>query len=259
MEAAQLAVAATVGAHHVDVHPRVRAAVLSTGDELVEIDQTPRGSQIRNSNGLMGVALLQRLGCDVADLGIVVDQKDKIRAAIEEGLQHDVLFISGGMSMGAYDYIPQLLREMKLDLQITKLRIKPGKPFVFATGKKTGTGTVSSASANRSYVFGLPGNPVSGFVCTVRLASRLIERLAGGVPRERWVTAKLASPLPANGPREFYQPAKLAWSAAGPVATPLGWKGSADLFTLATADGLLVREENEPARSAGDVVRVLEI
>ncbi|MDB5320614.1 MAG: molybdenum cofactor synthesis domain protein [Phycisphaerales bacterium] len=259
LEAAQLAVAATVGAHHVDVHPRVRAVVLSTGDELVEIDQTPRGSQSRNSNGLMLVALLQRLGCDVADLGIVVDQKEKIRAAIEEGLQHDVLFISGGMSMGAYDYVPQLLREMKLDLRITKLRIKPGKPFVFATGEKTGTGTVSSAFANRSYVFGLPGNPVSGFVCTVRLAFRLIERLAGGVPRERWVTAKLASPLPANGPREFYQPAKLAWSAAGPVATPLGWKGSADLFTLATADGLLVREENEPARSAGDVVRVLEI
>jgi molybdopterin molybdotransferase len=73
------------------------------------------------------------------------------------------------------------------------------------------------------------------------------------------VTAKLASPLPANGPREFYQPAKLAWSADGTVATPLGWKGSADLFTLATADGLLVREENEGTRSAGDVVRVLEI
>jgi molybdopterin molybdotransferase len=263
LQAAQLAVAATVGAHHVDVHPRVRAAVLSTGDELVEIDQTPRGSQIRNSNGMMLVALLERMGCDVANLGIVIDQKDQIRAAIEEGVQHDVLFVSGGMSMGAYDYVPQLLREMKFDLRITKLRIKPGKPFVFATGSRfeaIGRGEEGTfIDLSNQYVFGLPGNPVSGFVCTVRLASRLIERLAGGTPRERWATAKLASPLLANGPREFYQPAKLAWSADGPVATPLGWKGSADLFTLAAADGLLVREENERARSAGDIVRVLEI
>jgi molybdopterin molybdotransferase len=105
----------------------------------------------------------------------------------------------------------------------------------------------------------LPGNPVSGFVCTVRLAARLIERLAGGTPRERWVTAKLASALPANGPREFYQPAMLEWGAKEAVVTPLGWKGSADLFTLAKADGLLVREENEAAREVGEVVRVLDI
>jgi molybdopterin molybdotransferase len=278
IEAPQIAVAAAIGAHHLHVHPRVRAAVLSTGDELVAIDQTPTGAQIRNSNGPMLVALLRRMGCDVADLGIVVDQKDQIRAAIEDGLRHDVLFVSGGMSMGAYDYVPQLLREMSLDLRITKLRIKPGKPFVFAVREgsdfgelsRAGFGVQGSAESHSglstqdsglssSYVFGLPGNPVSGFVCTVRLASRLIERLSGGTPTERWVSAKLAAPLPTNGPREFYQPTKLSHTPEGTVATPLGWKGSADLFTLATADGLLVREENEPARSTGDVVRVLAI
>jgi molybdopterin molybdotransferase len=263
LEAAQLAVAATIGAHHVEVHPRVRAAVLNTGDELIDAAETPHGSQIRNSNGPMLVALLQRLGCDVVDLGVVADQKQDIRAAIEEGLQHDILFVSGGMSMGAYDYVPELLREMKLDLRITKLRIKPGKPFVFAKGSRfEGIATGGEGSAielSNRYVFGLPGNPVSGFVCTVRLASRLIERLAGGSPRERWVAAKLAAPLPANGPREFYQPTKLDWTTEGPLAIPLSWKGSADLFTLASAHGLLVREENESARSAGDVVRVLEI
>jgi molybdopterin molybdotransferase len=268
LEAPQIAVAAAIGAHHVNVHPRVRVAVLATGDELVPIDQTPTGAQIRNSNGPMLVALLQRMGCDVADLGVVVDQKEQIRAAIEEGLRHDVLFVSGGMSMGAYDYVPLLLREMKLDLQITKLRIKPGKPFVFAAREGSGF-RVQGSETNHSglktqdsglssaFVFGLPGNPVSGFVCTVRLAARLIERLAGGTPTERWITARLASPLPANGPREFYQPTKLSHTPDGPIATPLGWKGSADLFTLATADGLLVREENEPARAAGEMVRVM--
>ena len=114
---------------------------------------------------------------------------------------------------------------------------------------------------NYNFVFGLPGNPVSGFVCTVRLASRLIHRLAGGPPHEPWVTACLTAPLPPNGPREFYQPAQLARSSDGSAAaaTPLNWKGSADLFTLANADGLLVRPENDPARAAGDSVRVLEI
>ena len=261
LEAPQIAVAAAVGAHHVSVHPRVQVAVLSTGDELVPIDQTPTGAQIRNSNGPMLVALLQRMGGDVADLGIVIDQKEQIRAAIEEGLRHDVLFVSGGMSMGAYDYVPQLLREMNLDLRITKLRIKPGKPFVFAVREGSGfrvQGSEKDQSAISSrFVFGLPGNPVSGFVCTVRLASHLIERLSGGTPTERRITARLASPLPANGPREFYQPTKLSHTPDGPVATPLGWKGSADLFTLATADGLLVRGENEPARAIGDMVRVL--
>jgi molybdopterin molybdotransferase len=144
---------------------------------------------------------------------------------------------------------------MKLDLRITKLRIKPGKPFVFASGNPG----FRTQNSGLPHVFGLPGNPVSGFVCTVRLASRLIERLAGGLPRERWVAAKLAAALPANGPREFYQPTQLDWTTQGPLAIPLSWKGSADLFTLASAHGLLMREENESARSAGDVVRVLEI
>jgi molybdopterin molybdotransferase len=280
LQAAQLAVAATVGAHHVEVHPRVRAAVLNTGDELIDAAETPRGSQIRNSNGPMLVALLQRLGCDVVDLGVVADRKQDIRAAIQEGLQHDVCFVSGGMSMGAYDFVPELLREMRLDLRITKLRIKPGKPFVFAVEEGSGFRVQGSAKVaeqskgtgafisslnpepptlNPRFVFGLPGNPVSGFVCTVRLASRLIERLTGGRPRERWLAAKLAAPLPANGPREFYQPTRLDWTSDGPLATPLSWKGSADLFTLASAQGLLVRDEGEPARSAGEVVRVMEI
>ena len=283
LQPAQLAVAATIGAHQLDVHPRVRVAVLATGDEIIPIDAFPAGAQIRNSNSLMLEALLKRLGCDVTDLGIAPDDPDIIRAAIIQGQTYDALFISGGMSMGAYDYVPGLLKELQYDLRITKLRIKPGKPFVFGvregsgvrvqgSGKageeKTGTGTISSSFLNPApqtpnpgqvFVFGLPGNPVSGFACTVRLASRLLTRLAGGVPVERWVPARLSQPLGANGPREFYQPAQLEWGAEGPIVTPLTWKGSADLFTLAVADCLIVRAENQGALDAGGVVQVLEI
>ncbi len=127
----------------------------------------------------------------------------------------------------------------------------------------SGTATASSSPSlnpeprnlNPPFIFGLPGNPVSGFVCTLRLAARLLARLGGANPEPRWITLPLVVPLAANGPREFYQPAILT---NGGVA-PLEWKGSADVYTLAAADALLVRAENEPPRAAGDVVRVLEL
>ena len=241
---AQLAVAASVGAARVSAFAKPQVAVLSTGDELVPFDQMPSGAQIRNSNSIMLVSLLRRLRCDVTDLGNVRDDPKLVRDALQNGMTFDVLFVTGGMSMGQYDYVPRTLIELGADLKITKLRIKPGKPFVFATH-----------GTPMRYVFGLPGNPVSGFVCTVRLASRLLARLSGGIAQERLVDAKLANPLPANGPREFYQPVFLD---AGMV-TPLQWKSSADIYSLARANALLARAENEPALVAGASVRVIEL
>jgi len=240
---AQLAAAASVGAARVRVCAKPRVGVLATGDELVPIDQTPGPAQIRNSNSVMLAALLRRLGCDVSELGVVRDTPEAVRNALQRAMsQCDVLFVTGGMSMGAYDYVPRTLVELGVDLRITKLRIKPGKPFVFGV-------------KDTRFVFGLPGNPVSGFVCTVRLAARLLARLSGAEPEPRWISAKLLSPLKPNGPREFYQPAKLTTEGA----LPLEWKGSADVYTLAAADALLVRAENEPALEAGSTVRVLEL
>jgi molybdopterin molybdotransferase len=356
---AQIAVAASIGAATVSVYVRPRVGVLGTGDELVPVDAAPAPSQIRNSNVPMLTALLRRLGCDAIDLGVARDNPEQIREAISRGLMLDVLFITGGMSMGAYDYVPRVLRELGVNLKITKLRIKPGKPFVFGiagegsgfrvqpavsaaepgseedgasndaqrdTGvspvrgasevakpgsaeaphtqhgrdaRATTSGTapvtpVGSASADAephlratgtsakadptqtthspipsphsTYVFGLPGNPVSSYVCTIRLAARLLTRMGGGSIEERWLTGRLDAGLPANGPREFYQPAVRsvahgAYSSRSEFAaiTPLMWKGSADLFTLAAANVLLVRAENEPPIPKGSVVRVFEI
>ena len=243
---AAIAVAASVGAHTVDVFPRPTCIVLSTGDEIVPVDAAPGPTQIRNSNSAMLVALLNRLGGDARDGGIVADEPRRIRATIQAALDtHDIVFITGGMSMGEFDFVPQVLSEIGVDLKITKLRIKPGKPFVFGSIKPR-------------FVFGLPGNPVSGFACTLRLCSRLIARLAGGnaSDAERWIHAPLAEPLPANGPREFYQPALLR--PDGQVL-PLAWKSSADIYTLAGANALLVRPENDPPQSAGTMARLLPI
>ena len=284
---AQFAVAAAVGAAEVDVFDGPRVAVLGTGDELVPFDAEPQGAQIRNSNNPMLVALLQRLGCRVTDVGTARDDPDFIRARLLEGLgaDYDALFVTGGMSMGEHDHVPRLLAELGVDLRVTKLKIKPGKPFVFGVKRHEGTearrhegeagdsplrASVPDASVPHSspssFVFGLPGNPVSAFVCTVRLASRLLDRLAGGPVVERWTTGRLQVGLPANGPREFYmpavrtvQPARISAQAVLPTVKPLEWKGSADVFTLAAANCLLVRAASEPPLPDGTLVRVLEI
>ena len=249
----QAAVLATVGAWEVEVFDRPRVAVLSTGNELAGPGEEPGPAGIRNSNGPMLVALLRRLGCVVDDLGTCRDEPDALREKLRDGLNRDALFVSGGMSMGEYDYVPKLLQELGVELKITKLRIKPGKPFVFGATEK-------------SYAFGLPGNPVSAFVCTIRLAARLLDRLAGGHAAERWQSGRLEVGMVPNGPREFYQPVIRTNAAARnssqmviAAIKPLAWKGSADLFTLAAANALLVRAENEPALPMGTVVRVLEI
>jgi molybdopterin molybdotransferase len=158
-----------------------------------------------------------------------------------------VLLITGGMSMGRHDHVPAVLNQLRFDFKITKLRMKPGKPFVFAT---------RAVGGRMQYVFGLPGNPVSAFVCAVRLASRLIDRLAGlPAPRERLSLFELADPLEVSGPREFYQPARLD----GTKLHPLDWRGSADIITLSRADALMIRPENDPARAPGAIVTAIDL
>jgi molybdopterin molybdotransferase len=265
---AQVAVAATVGVWEVEVFDPPHVAVLGTGDELVEPGAQPLAHQIRNSNNLMLAAQLKRMGCRVTDMGTAPDNPDAIRARLEEGLKHDALFVSGGMSMGEHDYVPRILREMGVELKVTKLKIKPGKPFLFGLkprGDAGPPGASSPGASPNSYVFGLPGNPVSGFVCTERLAARLIDRMSGGPVQERWQNGRLLAGLPANGPREFYMPAvrtvgpaRVSAQAVLPTIRPLEWKGSADVFTLATANCLLVRAAGEPPLPEGTLVRVLE-
>jgi molybdopterin molybdotransferase len=239
---AQIAVAASVGSATVRVFTRPRVAVLGSGDEIVPIDAVPRPGQIRGSNNPMLVSLLGRLGCDATDLGIVRDHPDAVREALQRGRDFDVLFITGGMSMGEHDYVPRTLIALGADVKVSKLRIKPGKPFVYAT-------------LGGTHVFGLPGNPVSAFVCTLRLSARLLSRLTGGPAEPAWRFGALTEPLPANGPREFYQPAVFN----GRTVQPLKWHGSADVYTLAAANVLIVHPENAPALQAGDAVRLLEI
>jgi molybdopterin molybdotransferase len=261
---AHLAVLATFGCGYPMVTVRPRAVVLSTGDELVSHDQSEvRAVQTRDANGPMLQSLVRRLGADLVASGRVPDRRTALFKAIRhafdaKGRDADVLFLSGGMSMGEKDHVPGVLRELGFELPVTKLRIRPGKPFVFAV-----------RPADGKFAFGLPGNPVSAFVCTVRLAARLLRRMTGQAPEPRWLEAALVEAVGPNGPREFYQPAVWATAPAkgrsrAGVSAPVGvrclpWKGSADIFTLARAGVLVVRPENDRARQAWERVRVLEI
>ncbi|MGA3068515.1 MAG: gephyrin-like molybdotransferase Glp [Tepidisphaeraceae bacterium] len=240
---AQIAVAASIGATLLPVFDPPTVAILGTGDELVPPDQTPTGSQIRSSNNAMLVALLSRYPCKVADLGLVPDVPAAIERKLADALNHDIAIITGGMSMGAHDYVPEILHRLGGDLKVTKLRVKPGKPFVFAE------------MPGGKFAFGLPGNPVSAFVCTISLVSRLLRRMAGGPPAPPANHAPLAQSLEPNGPRTFYLPAIYD----GQSLTPLHWKGSADIFTLARANALIIRPENQPAQSAGAQIAFIPI
>lgn len=234
-----IAVLATLGVLRVPVFLRPRAAVLSTGDELVKC---VGASAIRDANGPMLNALLRQLGCEVTDLGAVPDDPDAIRDAMRRGLEHDLLVTSGGISMGAADHVPGVAQQLGVSLHVSKLRIKPGKPFLY--------GTVGAC-----HFFGLPGNPVSAFCCTHRLVSRTVTRLRGLPIQEPWREAVLVGDLPANGSREFYQPAVLESDRV----RVLHWKGSADVFTLSQANALLVRAADDPPRRTGERVRAWEL
>lgn len=267
LEAAGLAAAASVGAARVKVFAAPRVAIFATGDEIVPFESSPGPAEIRNSNNIMMAALLKRMGCRVIDMGIIPDKPELIRAALIKALMLDAAVVSGGMSMGRYDYVPAILKELGAELKISKLRIKPGKPFIFSSvdralasaRKMQGDPNIVGPTDGVCQVFGLPGNPVSGFVCLLRLASRLFARMSGGIPVEKWLKGKLMDTMEPNGPREFYQPVLLDRTASELQVRPLPWKGSADLFTLASAQGLMVRQENQPAMAAGAIVNVMEL
>jgi molybdopterin molybdotransferase len=253
--ASEMAVAATAGAATVSVR-RLRASLLTTGDELVPVDVQPAPGQIRNSNHAMLASLLSEFGAaSVLDLGTCGDDAGRLRGLLKKGLEESaLLLVSGGMSMGTKDLVPRLLKELGVTFYVEKVRMKPGKPLVIGRWGESGGG-------RRCYVAGLPGNPVSGFVCFHRFVREMMARLlradeGSGVAPEV-VEAHSSRALGENGDREFYLPCQLSVQEGVLRAEPLAWKGSADLFTISRANGLMIRPAGAAAAEAGSLVRVL--
>ena len=220
--------------------PRPTVAFASTGDELVDVSQTPGPGQIRNSSTPMLRHLIESWHCDPVPLGVALDTTESLDDIIRRGLEADVLLLTGGVSAGNYDLVPDRLAAAGVRPVFHKVAIKPGKPIWFGV-VKTGE--------RRTLVFGLPGNPVSSLVCAEVFVRSAVDVLAGRPPHDPQVDVALAAPIPQKGDRTTYWPATL--SADGQAATPADWRGSADLLHLATADGWLVLPPGSATFAAG--------
>ncbi len=255
---ARLGLLASVGRTSVSVMPMPRVAIQPTGDELVEPFQAPGPGQIRNSNATVLSALVRDWGGRPDPRPIAPDDPDRLRQALQRSLEADVVLISGGVSAGERDLVPETLVGLGVEPIFHKVRIKPGKPLWFGVGSSRRGGRPGPL------VFGLPGNPVSGLVNFLVLIEPALNAMVGRDPsadtRRTW-TGRLAGSFTHRGPRPTYYPAR--WrvdphssDATGRVVL-LDWAGSADLRTVAQADGFAIFPEGERIYSEGQEIAFL--
>lgn len=246
LTAARLGVAAAFGHAEVAVLRRPRVAVLPTGDELVAVDGTPGPGQIRDSNRYALAEILRRGGAEVVHMPVAADRADELHRALSSALRAaDLVVTCGGVSAGDLDLVAPALRELGADIHFHKIRIKPGKPLLFATiGEKV--------------FLGLPGNPVSAAVCATLYAVPLLAAMQGAsAPNWQLAGVPLAAPLPAAGPRDEIVPLVVN-PGGGPLAVlPVATAGSADVFAFSRATHLGVRKAGSPAMQAGDALDVV--
>jgi molybdopterin molybdotransferase len=254
LKPAHLGVLAAVGRTSVRAR-RPHVTIVPTGDELVEPDRTPGPGQIRNSNAVMlrAMAIEEMAAADV--LPIAPDEPTRLRQFLERGLESDVLVITGGVSAGQRDLVPAALEQLGVRRIFHKVRLKPGKPLWFGTGPPRG-----ATERPGPLVFGLPGNPVSGLVGFLLFIQPALAALAdrpraGGLPE-----ARLAGGFRHRGDRPTYHPARLLpgheLHGPTPIET-LEWAGSADLRTVATADGFAVFPAGDRDYAPGEIVGFL--
>lgn len=259
---AEIGLLAEVGRSKVQTIGPAKVAILATGNELVPHEQVPTASHIRNSNGPMLVAAARQAGAAAADLGIARDDIEDLRRLISAGLQHDVLVLSGGVSAGVLDLVPAVLTELRVEQVFHKVRVKPGKPLWFGVWNATDQTTDTSCqSPSQCLVFGLPGNPVSSFVCFELFVKPAIARLTGRpwTPPHPTRQAKLSTAFQQRGDRQAYHPAIVTTSAEGLIVEPTDWKGSADLRGFSGANALVVFPAGDREFVAGETVEFLPL
>jgi len=242
---AELAIAAQVGRSRLVVAKKPRVAILSTGDELVAPDQSPTKYQIRNSNNVSLAAQVALAGGEPVMLGAAPDNLVELRAHIEQALEADIVALTGGVSVGKYDLVEQVLREMGAEFYFDAVAIRPGKPAVFGC-------------CHDKPVFGLPGNPVSTMVTFELFVVPAIELLSGRKPDAlALLKAKLAHPLNEKPPLAHFLPARVSWPEGEPVVEAIHWEGSGDIGSVVKGNCFLVVHEAKLVYAAGEMADVL--
>ena len=243
-----LAVIAAGNNPTVSVHRRPRVAILSTGDEIVEPGAPMHGNQIVSSNSITLTAMVEAAGAEAINLGIAQDNRESLAAAFRKGLEADLLVTTGGASVGEHDLVKPVLAEFGLELDFWKIAMRPGKPLIF--GAVDGTG-----------ILGLPGNPVSSYVCGLLFMIPAINAMMGINDHELPLEpAILGDDIPANDQRLEFMRARTSRDKDGQlVATPFSKQDSSMLSRLAAAGCLILRPAHGPAMSKGDGVQVLTL
>jgi molybdopterin molybdotransferase len=244
-----LMLAAAMNHSDLRVHRRPKVAVLGTGDELVPPGSTPGPGEIVYSNGFALSALAHDEGAEVHDLGIARDRVEDIVAAVRRARESsaDILVTTGGASVGEHDLVQRALAAEGLNLSFWRVALRPGRPMMH--GRLGGM-----------QVLGLPGNPVSSFVCAFLFLVPLIRCLAGRQDVEQMPEpARLGSDLRANDERADYLRATLTPGVDGLIATPLPDQDSSLMAALAKADCLLIRPPYAPAAAAGSDCVILKL
>jgi len=273
-----VAIAASAGKSRVQVFRKPRVAVLSTGDEVVEIDAAPGPAQIRNSNSYSLAAQVQNAGGEAVRLAIAPDERGRLRAlieqalieqaSIEEGLGCDLLLLTGGVSMGKYDLVEQVLAELHAEFYFTGVKIQPGRPVVFgscgegAPARVDGQGArgtrARAPAPHRRYFFGLPGNPVSTMVTFELFARPMIEALAGMTPeRLIFLRARLKSDIGTKTGLQRFLPAVLSGEFENAEVELARWQGSGDIAMLARANCYVVIPPDRERVEAGEWVSLM--
>ncbi|MEW5801603.1 MAG: gephyrin-like molybdotransferase Glp [bacterium] len=242
---AEIAVLASVGCDPVPVVPRPVVGVLATGSELVEPFEKPDSVQIRNSNSYQLCAQIERAGCLPRYFGIVEDTFESTDRMLRQALQEsDVILLSGGVSMGDFDFVPETLRQNRVEIKFDKVAVKPGKPTVFGVRED-------------KYFFGLAGNPVSTFVLFEILVRPFLFRLMEGTDRRIQIKARLKETLKRKKvERMEHIPVRL--NAEG-LIEPLEYHGSAHIYAYIKADGILAIPTGVGEVKAGSEVSVMLI
>ena len=248
LDHALIAIAASVGKSQVDVFRKPRVAVLSTGDEVEEIGTTPGPAQIRNSNSYSLAAQIEEAGGEAVRLPIAPDEPTRLRALMEEGLRCDLLLLTGGVSMGKYDLVEQVLAEMKAEFYFTGAKIQPGKPIVFG----------SCGAPHTKYFFGLPGNPVSTMITFRLFAQPMVAALTGARPEPLvFLKARLKSEVRTKVGLTRFLPAVVSGEFESAEVELAAWQGSGDIAALARANCYLVIPPDRERIEAGEPVSLL--
>ncbi|MBK8269244.1 MAG: molybdopterin molybdotransferase MoeA [Planctomycetes bacterium] len=250
IEAPQIAVLTSNGTTNVSVYPDIDVGIAVTGDELVPSGAPRAHGQIFESNGPMLAALVTQFGATPHSVGIVRDNPADLRSKLTSALRHPVVIAAGGMSLGTLDLVPNAFADLGVEWQFHGVQVRPGKPVAYGRGP------------NGQHVFGLPGNPVSAYVCAWLFVRMAIRGLQGHAvrPPHRWKAMLTREVKAAKDNRPAFVPARV-WNtdADGLVVEPCGWGGSGDPFGAALANALLVRNDPTLVQTPGCQVEVIFI